>query len=154
MTIAASTSNTITLAEGFQPGDVFYVGNPYTMRYEFTKPILKRRIGENRYEPIISGRHQIRYMMVSYDDSAAFTVRVTQIVGGDETAPVDYPFTGRFISAGGLLGSVPSETGTFRVPIFSKSDAVKIEILNDGPLPSNIQSAEFEANYESRSQRM
>ena len=100
------------------------------------------------------GRHQLRYMTVVYDETAFFKVRYsTKTGGGQFTEPVEYPFSGRFLSSGGFLGTVPKETGKFRFPMFAESDNVKIEILNDSPLPSNIQSIEFEANYTSRSQK-
>jgi len=88
-----------------------------------------------------------------YDQTASFVVRVTPLIGGDSGTAVDYPFTGRFLSAGAFLGSVPSETGDFRFPIFAQSDAVKIEIMNDTPLPSGLQSVEFEASYNNRIQQ-
>ena len=91
-------------------------------------------------------------MNVSYDETATFVIRVTPKIGGAYGTSIEYPFTGRFLSAGGYLGSVPSESGDFRFPVFAESDSVKIEVLNSSPLPSNIQSFEFEACYTSRSQ--
>ena len=141
MTVASTTTNTVTLNEEFSASDVFYVGIAYTMRYELTEPVLKKAKDQGGVEMVATGRHQLRYMTVVYDNTAYFTVRVTPEIGGSYGTAVDYPFSGRFLSAGGFLGSVPSESG----------DAIKIEILNDSPLPSNIQSIEFEANYVSRS---
>ena len=89
-------------------------------------------------------------MTLVYDSTASFVVRVIPLIGGDDGTPVDYPFTGRFLSAGAFLGSIPKETGDFRFPVFAQSDSVRIEILNDTPFPSNLQSAEFEASYSSR----
>ncbi len=155
MSISTATpgSDTITLTEDIVSGEKFWVGVPYTMRYEMTKPLLKRPRSDGGIETVVSGRHQIRYMTFVYDNTAYFSVRVTPLVGGDPGTSVDYPFTGRWVSAGSALGSVGSEDGDFRVPIFSQSDSVKIEILNDSPFPSNLQSVEIEANYVSRNQR-
>ncbi len=153
-TIESQTSNTVTLSEEFTASEVFYIGVPYTMRYELTPPVLKRPKPGGGTEMIAIGRHQLRYMTVVFDDTAFFKVRFsTKAGGGQYTDPVEYPFSGRYLSSGGFLGAVPSETGDFRFPMFSESDTVKIEILNDSPLPSNIQSLEFEAYYTSRSQR-
>ena len=125
------------------------------MTYEMSSPVLKRPKEGGGYEMLATGRHQLRYMTVVYDDTAHFLVKVsTPTAGGNYTTPIEYPFSGRFLSAGGYLGAVPSETGDFRFPVFAESDSVKIEIVNDSPLPSNIQSVEFEAYYTSRSQRM
>ena len=152
MTIQSQTTNTITLYEEFAASDMFYVGIPYTMKYQLSKPVLKRQKPDGGYEIIAVGRHQIRYMTVVYSDTAYFSVRITPEVGGSDGTPIDYPYSGRFLSTGGFLGQVVSDSGDFRFPVFSQSDAVKIEILNDSPLPSNIQSIEFEANFVSRSQ--
>ena len=151
MTVDSTATNTVTLNEEFSASDVFYVGIAYTMRYELTEPVLKKSKDQGGFEMVATGRHQLRYMTVVYDNTAYFTVRVTPEIGGSYGTAVDYPFSGRFLSAGGFLGSVPSESGDFRFPVFAQSDAIKIEILNDSPLPSNIQSIEFEANYVSRS---
>lgn len=154
MTVESTTSTSITLSEQVLNGEVFYVGIPYTMRYEMTKPMLKVTIpGTNTVEAQSIGRHQLRYMTVLYDETAFFKVRVTPEVAEADGEPIEYPYSGRFLSTGGYLGSVPSSDGKFRFPVFAESDAVKIEILNDSPFPSNIQSISFEANYSPRSQR-
>ena len=153
MTIDSYTegTNTITLKEDMDSYKDYYVGIPYTMRYEISKPVLKRPIAGGGYEIVAVGRHQIRYMTVVFDDTACFTVRVTPEVGSSDGTPVEYEFGGRFLSAGGVLGIRPTETGDFRFPVFAESDSVKIEVLNDTPLPSNLQAITFEGSYSSRS---
>lgn len=146
-----TSADTITLKEEFQEGDVFYVGVPYTMRYEASMPILKRAKSSGGFEVVAVGRHQIRYMTVVYDDTSYFKVRITPKVGGHDGDSVEYNFSGRYLSAGGYLGSTPTESGDFRFPVFAESNSVKIEIINDSPLPSNIQALTFEASYTSRS---
>jgi len=146
---AVSDPGFVTIAEKPASGDIFYIGKSYTMRCELTKPILKDTSGGGA-KAIVSGRHQVRYMTIVFDETASFTVQVTPIVGGDDGTTSTYPFSGRFLNAGAFLGSVPAETGDFRFPIFAQSDAVKIEILNPTPLPSNIQSVEFESYYTNR----
>ena len=86
-------------------------------------------------------------MTLEYDETASFTLRVTPQIGGADGTAIDYPFSGRFLAATATLDSIPSETGSFRIPIFLKSQNAKIEIINSSALPSNIQSAEFEAQY-------
>ena len=153
MTIDSYTvgTNTITLKEEMDSFKKYYIGIPYTMRYEISKPVLKRPKQGGGWEIIAVGRHQIRYMTVVYDDTACFTVRVTPEIGGSDGTPIEYDFSGRFLSAGNILGSRPNETGDFRFPVFAESDSVKIEILNDTPLPSSLQAITFEASYSSRS---
>lgn len=153
MTIDSETTTSITLEEEFTSGAVFWVGVPYTMKYEMTEPVLKRPKQGGGYEMIATGRHQIRYMTVVYDDTAYFKVKITPDQGGSDGETIEYPFSGKFLSTGGLLGYVPASSGDYRFPVFTQSDGVRIEIENDSPFPSNIQSVEFEAQYTSRSQR-
>ena len=154
MTIASATASSITLKEEYTGSESFYIGLPYTMRYELTKPTLKRnRSDTGNVETIATGRHQIRYMTVVYDDTAFFKVKITPEVADADGTAVEYPFSGRFLSTGGFLGQLPTADGKFRFPVFAESDAVKIEIENDSPFPSNLQSIQFEAQYTDRSQR-
>lgn len=153
MTIDSSTTNTVTLNEDFTATDSFYVGTQYIMTYELSEPVLKQQREGGGYEMIAAGRHQLRYMTIVFADTATFNIKVTPEIGGSDGETIEYPFTGRFLGAGGYLGSVPSESGDFRFPVFAESDSVSIIIENDSPLPSNIQSIEFEAYYTSRSQR-
>tara|TARA_R100001460_G_scaffold2262_3_gene7468 strand:+ start:250 stop:771 length:522 start_codon:yes stop_codon:yes gene_type:complete len=154
MTIDSTTSSSITLKETFTASESFFIGLPYTMRYEITKPMLKRSRSEaGSIELVATGRHQIRYMTVVYDDTAFFKVKITPEVADADGTSVEYPFSGRFLSTGGFLGQLPKADGKFRFPVFAESDAVKIEIENDSPFPSNIQSLQFEAQYTDRSQR-
>jgi hypothetical protein len=89
-------------------------------------------------------------MTVEYDETASFTLRVTPQIGGADGTSKDYPFSGRFLASALLVGQIPQETGSFRIPIFLQSQNAKIEIINSSALPSNIQSAEFEAQYTTR----
>ena len=143
-------STTIVVNSVVDAGVSVYFGLPYTMTYEFSKPLLKRQMQEGKIDIISTGRHQLRYMTLEYDDTGSFTLRVTPQVGGADGTAIDYPFSGRFLAATATLDSIPSETGSFRIPIFLKSQNAKIEIINSSALPSNIQSAEFEAQYTTR----
>ena len=130
-----------------------YVGEPYTMTYEFSKPILKtpNRFGQQTPQVSIAGyRHQIRYMTVVFDQTSFFKIRVTPEYG----TSTEYPFSGRYYSDGSsVTDTLPNVDGDFRVPIFAQSDRVKVELVNDGALPSAFQAALFEADVTSRSRR-
>ena len=153
MTIESYTAgtNTITLKEELSPYSNYYVGVPYTMRYEISKPVLKRPKQGGGIEVVSVGRHQLRYMTVVYDDTSTFKVKVTPEIGNSDGDSVEYEFSGRFLSAGSFLGSRPTDTGDFRFPVFAESNSVKIEIINDTPLPSSLQAITFEASYTARS---
>ena len=149
--VSSVSGNTITLSKAVTNEDLF-VGLSYTMKYEFTEPTLKKGTPKGGFEMVAAGRHQLRYMTVVFEDTAFFKVKVTPEIGGADGSTTEYPFSGRFYSAGGLLGSIPSQSGDFRFPVFARSDRVKIEIENDSAFPSNLQSVEFEASYVTRSQ--
>tara|TARA_Y100001973_G_scaffold11711_2_gene16037 strand:- start:4751 stop:7336 length:2586 start_codon:yes stop_codon:yes gene_type:complete len=144
------THTTIVVSNVVAAGVSIYVGLPYTMTYEFSKPLLKRGTQDGKIDVISTGRHQLRYMTVEYDETASFTLRVTPQIGGSDGTAIDYPFSGRFLAATALVGNIPQETGSFRIPLFLQSQNAKIEIINSSALPSNIQSAEFEAQYTTR----
>ncbi len=146
----SSGDTTIVVSSVVDAGVSVYFGLPYTMTYEFSKPLLKRQMQEGKIDVISTGRHQLRYMTIEYDETAAFTLRVTPQIGGADGTAKDYPFSGRYLAATALVGDVPQETGSFRIPIFLQSQNAKIEIINSSALPSNIQSAEFEAQYTTR----
>ncbi len=146
----SSGDTTIVVNSVVDAGVSVYFGLPYTMTYEFSKPLLKRGTQDGKIDVVSTGRHQLRYMTVEYDETASFTLRVTPQVGGADGTAIDYPFSGRFLAATATLDNIPNETGSFRIPIFLKSQNAKIEIINSSALPSNIQSAEFEAQYTTR----
>ena len=152
LTVTTGGDGTIKASGDFSTTPV-YIGEPYTMRYEFTKPVIKDkdRFGNQRPMPSMPGsRHQIRYVTVMFDETSFFSIRVTP-TNGD---PIEYPFSGRFYSSASSTTDVlPSSQGSFRVPVFSQSSSAKVELLNSSGLPSNFQSAFFEGDLTSRSQK-
>ena len=132
--------------EGDFDTDTVYIGEPYTMTYEFSEPVMQSESGGRRV-PVVNGRQQIRYMTVIFDDTSFFSIKVTPEFGDTFT----YPYSGKFIADGSAtLGTLTVQDETFRVPVFAQTDKVKVELINDSPLPSNFQSATFEINYTTR----
>ena len=132
--------------EGDFNASTVYIGEPYTMTYEFSEPVMQSESGGRRV-PVVNGRQQIRYMTVIFDDTSFFTIKVTPEFGETFT----YPYSGKFIADGSsTLGTLTVQDETFRVPVFAQTDKVKVELINDSPLPSNFQSATFEINYTTR----
>lgn len=132
--------------EGDFNSSTVYIGEPYTMTYEFSEPVMQSESGGRRV-PVVNGRQQIRYMTVIFDDTSFFTIKVTPEFGETFT----YPYSGKFIADGSAtLGTLVVQDETFRVPVFAQTDKVKVELINDSPLPSNFQSATFEINYTTR----
>lgn len=127
-----------------------WAGDLYTMLYEFSEPNLRSPSLLGGVNVNNQGRFQLRYGTISYGDSAYFNVRV-QIEGGNT---YEYPFTGRILgSLNNTIGTASIESGNFRFPIYSRNNQVKISVVNDSPLPSNLLSAEWESLFSSRSVR-
>ncbi len=124
-----------------------FVGFPYEQRYVFSKLYLRQ---DN--QAITSGRTQARNLALSYADSSHFVVEVF-VDGVKESRYKE--FNGRTIgSASNIIGKVPISTGTFTVPLLSRTDKLQIVIKNQSVLDARIQSAQLEMFHHSRSRRI
>ena len=142
---------------GDKTGETFYVGERYTMTYEFSEPTLKEPTGTGGRVAITGGRLQIKHWLLRYQDSGDFTVQVEPRhrplmqygLGGT------FDYTGRSIGGGAnVLGSTTLASGDFRFPIMSKSDRLRVIIESDSHLPCQFLSAEWEGNMHLRSRRV
>ena len=142
---------------GDKTGETLYVGERYTMTYEFSEPTLKESTGTGGRVAITGGRLQIKHWLLRYQDSGDFTVKVEPRhrplmeygLGGT------FDYTGRSIGGGAnLLGSTTLASGDFRFPIMSKSDRLRVIIESDSHLPCQFLSAEWEGNMHLRSRRV
>jgi len=89
--------------------------------------------------------------MLTYEDTGYFQVKVTPKYRDTSVST----FTGRILGSGDLvLGTTAIESGVYRFPIMANAREVDIVIESDSFLPMKIQSAEWEAMYTIRSQRM
>ena len=142
-------SNQIVVAEDLS-STTYWLGEQYEMVYEFSDVVMREPTQGGGDVAIAEGRVQVRYLTVTYTDSGFFKIVVTP----DYRDASTHPFTGRILGSGAnKLGSVPLETGHFRVPVYSQADQVKIELKNDTPLPCALMSAEYEISLNARSQR-
>lgn len=133
--------------EGNYSSTSVWIGEKYTMTYEFSPPALR----DTQNQVIHEGRLQLRRGTVEYSDSGYFRVEVTP----SQRTAYSYPFTGRTLGASGLLiGSNPISSGDFSYAIRSRAKDISIKIINDSPLPSTISTAYFEGSYSARSQRI
>lgn len=148
----AQGAGTITVKGDFSSQSVF-IGEPYTMRYELSHPLIKDQDRFGNQVPIFSSpqnRMQLRYLNILFDNTAYFKVKVTPQYGTESS----YVYTGRFYGDGSsVIGTIPLSDGDFRVPVFSQPEAVKIELINDSALPSNFQALQFETEFTTRSQQ-
>ena len=142
------STSTIT-ATGDYRNSKFIIGEPYEMHYRFSKQRLTEQgAGSPEY---VGGRLQIHHFYIKYEDAGFFKVEVTP----ENRDTSIHKFTGRLLgSASAAIGQINLDTGTFKVPIMSKSDRVDIDIKNDTFLPTRLASAEFEGIFHIRSRRI
>ena len=143
------STSTIT-ATGDYRNSKFIIGEPYEMHYRFSNQRITEAAGQSSAE-IISGRLQMKYFYIKFEDTGFFKVEVTPEFRDTST----HTFTGRLIgTSSSTIGSIDLQTGTFKVPVMSEATKVNIDIKNDTFLPVQLSSAEYEAMYYLRSRRM
>ena len=142
------STSTIT-ALGNYTNSKFIIGEPYEMHYRFSQQRLTEGGGGTPEQ--LSGRLQLHHFYIKYEDAGFFKVEVTPQNRDTST----HEFTGRLLgSASAAIGEINLDTGTFKVPIMSKSDRVNIDIKNDTFLPTRLASAEYEGIFHIRSRRV
>jgi len=153
----ASVSGTTLKLTGNHVMTKFFVGEKYTMTYEFSEPTLKEGTPTGGRVAVSGGRLQIKHWLLRYQDSGDFTVKVLprfrplQEYGLGGT----HYYTGRVIGGGaGLLGTTTLASGDFKFPVMSKADRLSITIESDSHLPCQFLSAEWEGNMHLRSRRV
>ena len=142
------STSTIT-AIGDYRNSKFIIGEPYEMHYRFSKQRLTEQgAGSPEY---VGARLQLHHFYIKYEDAGFFKVEVTPENRNTST----HKFTGRLLgAASAAIGQINLDTGTFKVPIMSKSDRVDIDIKNDTFLPTRLASAEYEGVLHMRSRRI
>ena len=142
------STSTITAAGDYR-NSKFIIGEPYEMHYRFSKQRLTEQgAGSPEY---VGGRLQLHHFYIKYEDAGFFKVEVTPENRDTST----HKFTGRLLgAASSAIGQINLDTGTFKVPIMSKSDRVDIDIKNDTFLPTRLASAEYEGTFHIRSRRL
>ena len=141
------STSTITAVGDFR-NSKFIIGEPYEMHYRFSQQRLTQTGGSSE---LISGRLQIHHFYIKYEDSGFFQVEVTP----ENRDTSLHKFTGRLLGAASAsIGQINLDTGTFKVPIMSKSDRVNIDVKNNTFLPTLLASAEYEGVFHMRSRRI
>ena len=142
------STSTITATGDFR-NSKFIIGEPFEMHYRFSQQRLTGGSGDAT--ELISGRLQIHHFYLKYEDSGFFQVEVTP----ENRDTSLHKFTGRLLGAASAsIGQINLDTGTFKVPIMSKSDRVNIDVKNNTFLPTLLASAEYEGVFHMRSRRI
>ena len=141
------STSTITI-NGDYRNSKFIIGEPFEMHYRFSK---QRLTGQQGASELLSGRLQIHHFYIKYEDSSFFQVEVTP----ENRDTSIHRFSGRLLgSNSSVIGEINLDTGTFKVPVMSKSDRVDIDIKNSTFLPTRIASAEYEGIFHMKARRM
>jgi hypothetical protein len=150
LTSNATNGSTSTItATGDYRNSKFIIGEPFEMHYRFSKQRLTEQgAGSPEY---VGTRLQLHHFYIKYEDAGFFKVEVTPENRDTST----HKFTGRLLGSGSAsIGQINLDTGTFKVPIMSKSDKVDIDIKNNTFLPTRLASAEYEGTFHIRSRRV
>lgn len=136
---------TVTTVGDFS-GHPCYIGLLYKATFRFSEQYIK----DQNNQVIASANIKIRRMRVTFANSAYFRAEVTP-PGRDTNT---YIYTGRTLGSSGFVLGVPTmNSGHFLIPVMSSSRGVTIELVNDSPLPSAFQSAEWEGEMVVHSRR-
>jgi hypothetical protein len=140
-------ANTTARVNGDLSAHPVYIGRQYEMRYRMSEIHYKDQAGL----PVIGGKLQLRRIALNYSESGYFKVEVTPLAS---TTTYSYVFNGMLLGTSYLLIGTPSlASGTFRFPVFSNNIGLVVEVVNDSPMPSNLQSAEWEGEFTLKSRR-
>lgn len=150
LTICDQGTTTLKVAGNYADVPV-YIGQKYTLVYEFSKQVLKEEAAGGGQAIVGEGRLQLRFWSVVYSNSGFFLAKVTPL----HRDTYIHKFTGRVIGSGtSRIGRVALESGTFKFPVMSKNDRVTVVLENDTFLPCQFLSGEWEGLYTIRSKRL
>ena len=131
-----------------------FVGFPYSMIYELSRPVLRASSGKGQ-SAVADGRLQLKNGIMLYDNSRFFQVLVAPKYRDTYNYTYLYNFVPNYLGVGPTnLDYMHIEDGAFTFPVFCKSDDVKVSVLNDSPYPCALLSLEWEALYSARSKRI
>ncbi|MBY4725705.1 MULTISPECIES: hypothetical protein [Burkholderia] len=142
----ANGGYTVTAPGNWTAGPVFF-GQDYVKRYRFSEQYAK----DQNQVAMTNGKLKLRRFYVDYTNSGYFRVEVQPKARDTYT----YVFSGHTLGTSSATLGVPSiESGTFKFPVMTANEGVRIEIVNDSYLPSVFQSAGWDAEFVSFGRRM
>lgn len=133
--------------DGDLRGQLCFIGEAYTMLYEFSKFLIKTTdaAGGTTTEDI--GRLQLRRAWVNYEKTGNFRIEVE-----NQGRKFTYNMTGNRLGTRDLLvGNSNVDTGQFRYPVSGNAKTMTATLLSDTPNPVAIIGGGWEGNYVRRS---
>lgn len=139
----------------FLPGEIaqgtdVHVGRTYERLYEPSKFVLRSPSRDNRStpQPVTNARVQMRRARVELGRTGYLRAEVAR----DGTVYSQKVFTAQRV--GGNVGpTVAVDADEFEFSVGSNADRLRIQLINDTYLPSEILSLSYEALYHNRSMR-
>jgi hypothetical protein len=149
---SASTGTTVTCTV---PGDwrnaKLSIGRRYDMEYEFTRAYLPARDqGRSRVVGQQEGRLQVATWKINHFNTGWYQVVVKRDGRSLDTV---YEYRSRKLNVfNNALTTETSfvDTGSLRVPVYSKNTDCRVIVQSDSYLPVTITSASWEGNYNNR----
>lgn len=134
-----STTETSVIVRGDLTSVDFWCGLRYTMSYEFSKPLIRPAAGNGR-APSTGQQARTRQLALEFHTSGRF-----DLTGQNANRTVyTYPVADTEATySQTVVGSVELKTGNRTIPILGRTEQATARIVNSGPYPSNITSAEW-----------
>ena len=147
---------TTTTLECSEPGDwtnaLIGFGEPYLFKYEFSKAYIPevnqandRRVGK------LTGRTQVLTWEIHHKDTGFYRVRVNRKNRSQDSVSI---FRARTAGVSNNLITTEqdvTETGSFRVPVYSRNTDCSITVESDSWLPLTVSAASWEGTFSDRS---
>lgn len=166
ITLPYTPDNTVTVlnTSGF-PLDYTISGKVITIEGTYTSLIAGNTFKSLWEMPLIFVRQQtqngglkvkegilmLRDINLCYAETGYFRIKVTPAYNTNITS--EFEFTGKISGMkSATLGQINVSDGTFLLPVIAKNDEIKIEVINDGYLPSCFLSLEWLGDFNIRGQ--
>lgn len=144
------TASTVRV-EGDWVGQDLFCGVKYLSRYEFSPFFIRETSAGGGIVADVTGRLQIRRVGLNYAQTGYFRL-VTQPKGRAASTKV---FTGRIVgTSGATLSSIQLQDGRLTCPVMARNTDVTIAIESESFLPATFTSAEWEATFNTLSERI
>lgn len=164
ITLPYTPDNTVTVVDnkGF-PLDYTISGKVITIDGTYTSLIVGNTFKSLWEMPLIFVRQQtsnggikvkegilmLRDINLCYADTGYFRIKVTPTYNTNITS--EFEFTGKLSGMkSSTIGELNVSDGTFLLPVIAKNDEIKIEVINDGYMPSCFLSLEWLGDFNIR----
>lgn len=149
-------ANSLTAkVQGDYTGEKLMFGCRYEFSYEFSKAFVPvRDQARSRIIGELDGRLQVATWTINHFNSGMYSVTIDR---KNRKRDSEHTFRARGLNVyNNLLGTETSvlDTGSFRVPVYSRNTECKITVKSDSWLPVTLMSACWEGNYTNRARSL